>query len=96
MIFIKPVNRMLLVKREPIPEKKNNLGIILPESSTKVEKNVIVELIAAEEASMYRKYESQKILVHAAMLEDFELKGTRVTIVPENGVIAIISESELF
>ena len=94
-LFIKPVNRTLLVKREPVQEKKNDLGIIVPfTTTTKIENNVVVTLVAAEPNSSYEKYESQKLLVRASMLEDIEFRGTVATFLSESGVIAIIAESE--
>jgi len=53
-----------------------------------------VTLVAAEPNSSYEKYESQKLLVRASMLEDIEFRGTVATFLSESGVIAIIAESE--
>lgn len=92
-IFIKPVNKTLLVEREPVSEKKNEFGIIIPETKQKVENNCLVKLIACEEKSIYEKYEGQNLLVRAAMLEDVEIKGTRGTFLSESGVIAVVAES---
>lgn len=93
-IFIKPVNKMLLVEREPVPEKKNEFGILMPVSINKIiEQNTIVKLVSTSEDSIYEKYEGKKLLVHSSMLEDINVKGTTGTLISENGVIAIISES---
>jgi len=94
-MFIKPVNRMMVVKRDPEPEKKNDLGIFIPDSSKQTERNITVTLEACEEKSVYEKYEGQRILVRANMLEDLDIKGNKITLLPENGVIAIIAESDL-
>lgn len=96
-VFIKPVNRTLLVEREPVVEKKNDLGIILPESTkpTTISSGTIVKLIASESDSLYSKYEGQNLLVRSSMLEDIETKGAKGTFISETGVIAIISYSGL-
>ena len=93
-MFVKPVNKMLVVKKEPEPEKKNDFGIIVPDMTPKVS-NIVVTLIAAETNSLYEKYEGQKILVRSNMIEDFDIKGSKITLAPENSVIAVIAESDL-
>lgn len=93
-VFIKPVNRTLLVEREPVPEKKNEYGILMPATSPqKVEHNCHVKLVASEDKSFYEKYVGKTLLVRASMLEDVEVNGTKGTFISENGVIAIISYS---
>lgn len=92
-VFIKPVNRTLLVEREPVPEKKNEFGIIVPVSTQKVENNCHVKLLGAEENSAYEKYVGKTLLVRSLMLEDVEVNGTKGTFISETGVIAIISYS---
>ena len=92
-VFIKPVNKTLLVERDAVPEKKNEFGIIVPESKQKVENNCIVKLLACEDNSQYEKYEGKRLLVRTAMLEDVETNGTKGTFISESGVIAIISYS---
>ncbi len=91
-VLIKPVNRTLLVEREPVEEKKNEFGILMPTTTQKVENNCIVKLLAAEDNSIYQKYEGKKVLVRTAMLEDVEIKGTKSTFISESGVIAILLE----
>jgi len=96
-VFIKPVNKMLLVKREPVPEKKNEFGIMIPSAGLpKVENVATVTLVAGEECSLYERYVGQNLLVNAHMLQDLDIKGAKATFISENGVIAVIAESELF
>jgi len=96
-VFIKPVNKTLLVEREPVAEKKNEFGILMPEPIKVLNfPNCVVKLIACEEKSAYEKYEGKKLLVRSSMLEDIEVSGTKGTFMSENGVIAIISESGMF
>lgn len=92
-IFIKPVNKTLLVEREPVPQKKNEFGIIVPTSSQKLEHACHVKLLASEDKSQYEKYIDKTLLVRAAMLEDVEVNGVKATVIAEAGVIAIISYS---
>ena len=92
-VFIKPVNKTLLVQREQVPEKKNEFGIIVPSSTQKIEHNCYVKLIACEDKSPYEKYEGKTLLVRTAMLEDVDVNGTKGTFISESGVIAIISYS---
>lgn len=94
-MFIKPVNKTLIVEREPIPEKKNDFGIIVPDSGRVAPRNSVVKLIGSEDNSYYEKYVSQNLLVHTNMLEDFEVRGVKGTLLPENGVIAVIAESDI-
>ena len=92
-VFIKPVNKTLLVEREPVAEKKNEFGILVPETKQKVENNCYVKLLACDDKSPYEKYEGKTLLVRTAMLEDIDVNGTKGTFIPESGVIAIISYS---
>lgn len=92
-VFIKPVNKTLLVERETVPEKKNEFGILVPETKQKAENNCYVKLVACEDKSPYEKYEGKTLLVRAAMLEDVDVNGTKGTFISESGVIAIISYS---
>jgi len=94
-MFIKPVNRMMLVEKEPEHQKNNDLGILIPDSVKQTERNVVVHLVSCDAGSVYEKYEGQNLLVRANMLEDFEIKGNRFTLLSENGVIAVIAESDL-
>lgn len=93
-VFIKPVNKTLLVEREPVPEKKNEFGILVPGAIKAVNTtNCYVKLVACEDKSPYEKYEGKTLLVRAAMLEDVDVNGTKGTFISESGVIAIISHS---
>ena len=92
-VFIKPVNKTLLVQRQAVQEKRNEFGIVVPATISKVENAVIVRLVACEEKSSYEKYEGQNLLVNAHMLQDVDVKDAKATFISENGVIAILPES---
>lgn len=94
-VFIKPVNKTLVVEREPTPENKNEFGILVPDSvkSIGVSTSCVVKLVACEEKSPYEKYEGQKLLVRTSMIEDVDIKGAKGSFISENGVIAVIAES---
>lgn len=93
---LKPVNKMLLVQREQQPKQKpDEFNFILPEKVV-ITKHTIVELLAASEGSGYERYVGQKLLVVNGMIDSVEVKSHMFDLISENGVVAVVTESELF
>lgn len=90
-----PVNKMLVVEKESNSNKQEDLGFVLPERVV-ITRHSNVVLKSASEGSLFERFVGQKLVVVTSMMEDIEVKGTKHTIIPENGVVAVIAESDLF
>lgn len=91
-----PVNKMLFVEREqPPPKKADQFGFVLPEK-VDMSKHVCVVLRGTSEGSQFEKYIGSKIVVMQNMLDTVEFNKQFFQIISENGVVAIIAESDLF
>ncbi len=90
-----PVNKMLVVEKENSISKQEELGFVLPERVV-ITRHTNAVLKSASEGSLFERYVGQKLVIVTSMMEDIEVKGTKHTIIPENGVVAVIAESDLF
>ena len=94
MVKFQPVNKLLHV--EPIEEKKKEeRPFYVPETSV-MKKNSLVTLKRASNESPFVDHEGKVLIVLSSMLEVIEYRDQKFFVVPENGVQAIIQESELF
>lgn len=82
-----PKNKYLLVEpvEETKPENKTS-GFILPEDYKKVENYKAVKLIRASGDSSYRDLGQCLLVVSANMVEQINVLGKTVYVVPEVGV----------
>lgn len=95
-VKLNPVNKMLFIERISTPKNKpDEFGFVLPERHDS-SKHIIVTLKAASEGSQYERYVGQKIVVARNMIDSIEVKGSYYDLVSETGVMAIVSENELF
>lgn len=95
-IKLTPVNKMLLIEREKQQKQKpDEFGFVLPEKVV-LTKHAVVNLVSASESSQYERYVGQKLLVNNSMIEQVEVNNSIFNLISENGVVAIVAESDLF
>jgi len=90
-----PVNKLLVVEKQEVKKNDNNQLFLVPEKVV-LYKNSIVTLKSAPEGSPYERYVGLNMLVLTAMIDEVSLNGTNHYMIPEHGVLAILTESELF
>jgi hypothetical protein len=94
MVKFQPVNKLLWV--EPVEEKKKEeRPFYVPEAAV-MKKNSVVTLKRSSDESPFLKHEGKTLVVLTSMLEVIEHKDQKFWVIPENGVQAVIQESELF
>jgi len=90
-----PVNKILVVEREQVQEKQEDRPFILP-TKVVLTRHSNVTLKNAGEGSQFERYVGQKMVVVTSMIEEVDVNGEKHLILPENGVVAIIAESDFF
>jgi co-chaperonin GroES (HSP10) len=88
-----PINKQLLV--ELMEEKKQEQRLFYVPEGAEQRTHVAVKLVRASEGSTFAEIEGATIVVNRLMLETLEYKGTKFTIVSENGVVGRFFEGEL-
>jgi hypothetical protein len=90
-----PVNKYLVIEKQ-IPQKPMvDRPFLVPDKIT-VSRHSTVKLKSTSEGSQFEKYIGQNMVIVTGMLEEIDTKGDKHHIIPENAVVAIITESELF
>lgn len=90
-----PVNKILVIEREQSAKKQEDRPFILPEKVI-ISRHSNVLLKNVGEGSQFERYVGQKIVVVTAMIEEIEVNGDKHLVIPENGVVAVVAESEFF
>jgi len=88
-----PMNRHLLVQRQPRPEVELEQRVLLPEGYEKTESRYeTVEVVgtAPNCAFIDRVRAGTKIVVLSNFLEDIEVEGHNYTVILENHVMGIL------
>ena len=90
-----PVNKILIVEREQEQKSEESRPFILP-NKVILTRHSNLTLKNASEGSQFERYVGQKIVAVTAMIEEIEVSGNKYLILPENGVVAVVSESDFF
>ena len=90
-----PVNKILIVEREQTQEKQEDRPFILP-TKVVVTRHANVILKNAGEGSVFERYVGNKMVVVNSMIEEIDVGGEKHLTLPENGVVAVVSESDFF
>ena len=89
-----PVNKYLVVEREQVKPMEDR-PFYLPKSDV-IARHIIVTLKASSEGSQFERYCNQKLVILSGMIEEVDVKGDKHQVIPENAVVAVVAESDLF
>ena len=91
-----PRNRYLKIRRQPTTEESiENMGLVLPEGY-EAPKNTheVVEILELSPDTRPSFQRGQHALVLSQMIEDIEVEGEVVSLILENHVVGILSDTD--